>query len=170
MQGVQVWPLVRELRSHMAWPKNKDLKIKNKPTTKKPQFYIGKDKKRNKVWWGTCSQLQRMSRFLPGMKKQGKEAELAGPSEKQSWGKKDQPGRKCDWGVMSKRWEKYSRRQGKIPHFPPSNLLCVPAPKESWKYSQQISICWAGQRTVEKDLCGKDSGRIGRAWLGGQSC
>jgi hypothetical protein len=33
----------------MACPKNKDLKIKNKPTTKK-QLYIGKDKKRKKVW------------------------------------------------------------------------------------------------------------------------
>jgi len=87
MQGVQVWPLARELRSHMACPKNKDLKIKNKPTTKK-QLYIGKDKKRKKVWWGTWSQLQRMSHFLPGMKKQRKEVELAEPSEKWSWEKK----------------------------------------------------------------------------------
>ena len=161
MQGVQVWPLVRELRSHMAWPKNKDLKIKNKPTTKKPQFYIGKDKKRNKVWWGTCSQLQRMSRFLPGMKKQGKEAELAGPSEKQSWGKKDQPGRKCDWGVMSKRWEKYSRRQGKIHTFLPQISYVFQLPRSHGNIVSKFQFAGQGREQWRKICVAKTLAGLG---------
>ena len=86
MQGVQVWPLVRELRSHMAWPKNKDLKIKNKPTTKK-QRYIGKDKKR-KNGEAPAVNHREWAIFSLGMKKQRNEVEFAEPSEKRSWEKK----------------------------------------------------------------------------------